>query len=120
MRSYAILRSRSTSSLTIKVKFQYSRTQVQRTHESAGCVLEIEAASKADLRESTQRLDFGVWVSTNIISLYHLGHWTCFMVDETDIQCGISTAETGASPAVPASPSSPMVLEALTASSVLL
>ncbi len=50
----ASLCSRSTSSLTVKVQFQYSRTQVQRTHESAGCVLENEDASNADLRESNR------------------------------------------------------------------
>ncbi len=53
---FASLCSRSTSSLTVKVQFQYSRTQVQRKGHMKvpGCVLEIENASNADLRESNR------------------------------------------------------------------
>ncbi len=54
MRSSAILCSRSTSSLTFGVQFQFSRTQVQRTHESARMCSDIEDALSADLRESSR------------------------------------------------------------------
>lgn len=40
------------SSLTVEVQFQFSKTQVHKTHGSARCVLDnIEDASSADLRE---------------------------------------------------------------------